>query len=90
MAEKTFFQLLISVSGVGPKLAKDILSNIQAEDLARALVQGDLNRLSAVPGIGRKTAERLVLELKSKVMKLDVSSSAQEDARPLHAVDNQR
>ena len=79
LTEKTFFQLLISVSGVGPKLAKDILSNIQVEDLARALVQGDLNRLSAVPGIGRKTAERLVLELKSKVMKLDISSSAQGD-----------
>jgi len=77
LAEKTFFQLLISVSGVGPKLAKDILSNIQVEDLARALVTGDLNRLSAVPGIGRKTAERLVLELKSKVMKLDISSTQQ-------------
>lgn len=73
LAEKTFFQLLISVTGIGPKLGKDILSNIPVEELARALGQGDLVRLSAIPGIGRKTAERLVLELKSKVLKLDIS-----------------
>lgn len=76
LAEKTFFQLLISVSGIGPKLGKDILSNIQVEDLARAITQGDLTRLSAIPGIGRKSAERLVLELKSKVLKLDISLPA--------------
>jgi Holliday junction DNA helicase RuvA len=71
--EKNFFQLLISVSGIGPKMGKDILSNIQVEDLGQAIVRGDLVRLSAIPGIGRKTAERLVLELKEKVMKLDLS-----------------
>jgi Holliday junction DNA helicase RuvA len=75
--EKIFFQLLISVSGIGPKLAKDILSNIQVKELASAIVRGDLARLSAVPGIGKKTAERLVLELKDKVQKLEfVGSSA--------------
>ncbi len=74
--EKNCFQLLISVSGIGPKLGKDILSNIQVEDLARAVTQGDLARLSAIPGIGRKTAERLVLELRSKVLKLDISHPA--------------
>jgi Holliday junction DNA helicase RuvA len=67
--EKQFFQLLISVSGVGPKLAKDILSNIQPEELAAAIIRGDCNRLSAIPGIGRKTSERLILELKEKVVK---------------------
>jgi Holliday junction DNA helicase RuvA len=72
-AEKNFFQLLISVSGIGPKMGKDILSNIQVADLGQAIVRGDLARLSAIPGIGRKTAERLVLELKEKVLKLDVS-----------------
>ncbi len=76
LAEKAFFQLLISVSGIGPKLGKDILSNIQVGDLARAITQGDLARLSAIPGIGRKSAERLVLELKSKVPKLDISLPA--------------
>lgn len=79
-AEKDFFQLLISVSGIGPKMGKDILSNIQVEDLGRAIVHGDLARLSAIPGIGRKTAERLVLELKEKVMKLDHSLPAMEGA----------
>ena len=63
--EKSFFQLLIAVSGVGPKLARDILSNIQPGPLAQALSQGDLGKLSSIPGIGKKTAERLVLELNS-------------------------
>jgi len=70
-SEKSFFQLLIAVSGIGPKLARDILSNIQPPQLAAALMQGDLHKLSAIPGIGKKTAERLVLELKEKVGKLD-------------------
>ncbi len=69
--EKSFFQLLISVSGIGPKLARDILSNIQPPQLAAALMQGDLHKLSAIPGIGKKTAERLVVELKDKAGKLD-------------------
>jgi Holliday junction DNA helicase RuvA len=74
--EKLFFQLLISVSGIGPKLGKDILSNIQVTDLAAAITRGDLARLSSVPGIGKKTAERLVLELKDKVQKLEFAGSA--------------
>jgi Holliday junction DNA helicase RuvA len=72
--EKSFFQLLISVTGVGPKLARDILSNIQPGPLSQALLQGDLLKLSGIPGIGKKTAERLVLELKDKAGKLDMSS----------------
>ncbi len=85
--EKSFFQLLIAVSGVGPKLARDILSNIQPGPLAQALKQGDLNKLSTIPGIGKKTAERLVLELKDKVAKLDISSLPAVDARQLPADD---
>lgn len=68
--EKRFFQLLITVSGVGPKLARDILSNIQPDELATALCRSDIVRLSNIPGIGKKTSERLVLELKDKVVKL--------------------
>lgn len=75
--EKQFFQLLLGVSGVGPKLARDILSNIQPEELSSALVRGDLARLSAVPGIGKKSAERLVLELKDKVIKLGLATEKQ-------------
>jgi len=71
--EKSFFQLLISVSGVGPKLARDILSNIQPAPLAQALMQSDIQKLSSIPGIGKKTAERLILELKEKIGKLDMS-----------------
>ncbi len=65
-AEKELFILLISVSGVGPKLAITILSHIQTSDLALALSQGDIPRLTAIPGIGKKSAERLTLELQDK------------------------
>ncbi len=64
--EKGMFSLLIGVTGVGPKLAVNILSNIPAGELHSALAEGDSKRLSAVPGIGPKTADRLVLELKDK------------------------
>jgi holliday junction DNA helicase RuvA len=84
--EKDFFQLLISVSGIGPKMGKDILSNIQVGELGNAIVRNDLARLSMIPGIGRKTAERIVLELKEKVSKLDLSvpatGGAQKPASP--------
>lgn len=65
-AEKGLFILLIRVSGVGPKLAVAILSHIPVEDLCLALSQGDIPRLTAIPGIGRKSAERLILELQEK------------------------
>jgi len=82
--EKELFQLLIGVSGVGPKLANGILSNSEPSELADSLLRGDLARLSAIPGIGKKTAERLVLELKEKVKKLGLSQPTQ-DAAPAAA-----
>ena len=81
VAEKNFFQLLISVSGIGPKLGKDILSNCQVGDLSQAIQQGNLTRLCAIPGIGKKGAERMVLELKEKVRKLDISVPATGESR---------
>ncbi len=66
--EKEFFALLISVSGVGPKLAVNILSHMAADELAAALVEGDIVRLTGIPGIGKKSAERLVLELQEKAI----------------------
>jgi len=69
LEEKQMFTLLLSVSGVGPKLALNILSNIPAEQLRSALASGDSNQLNNVPGIGKKTAERLILELQEKVRK---------------------
>jgi len=66
-AEKEMFELLISVSGIGPKIALSLLSGIQTDDLKNAIQSSDISRIIAVPGIGRKTAERLVLELRTKV-----------------------
>jgi len=65
--EKDLFVLLIGVSGVGPKLAVNILSNIPADELRQALANGDSKRLACIPGIGKKTAERLVVDLREKV-----------------------
>ena len=65
--EKEMFELLISVNGIGPKSALSLLSGIQTDELKSAIQSGDVSRIIAIPGIGRKTAERLVLELRSKV-----------------------
>ena len=72
--EKELFTLLLSVQGIGPKLAVNILSNIPAGELSSALSQGDDKRLAAIPGIGKKTAERLILELREKVQKSDAGT----------------
>ncbi len=71
LEEKDLFVILIGISGVGPKLAINILSHIPAGDLKRAIAASDIKRLSGLPGIGKKTAERLVLELKDKVGPID-------------------
>ena len=65
--EKELFGLLIGVSGVGPRLAINVLSGIATHDLERALQEGDLLSLTRIPGVGRKTAERMLVELRDKV-----------------------
>ena len=65
--EKHFFELLLSASGVGPSLALKILSGMSVEELVPAIRGGDLARLTRIPGVGRKTAERIVVELKDKL-----------------------
>jgi len=67
--ERAFFELLIQVSGVGPKLALTILSSFPALTVKKAIVAGDIAVLSSVSGIGKKTAQRIVLELKDKIGK---------------------
>ena len=67
MEEKELFSTLISISGVGPKLAVNILSHIPVDELKSAIRSEDIKRLSGLPGIGKKTAERLVLELKDRI-----------------------
>ena len=64
--EKSLFLMLVSVSGIGPKLSANILSGMGPEDLLRAIATGDADRLRAIPGIGKKTAERIALELKER------------------------
>jgi holliday junction DNA helicase RuvA len=68
--EQALFELLQGVTGIGPRLATNILSGISVEELVPALSEGDLARLRAVPGVGRKLAERLVVELREKVATL--------------------
>jgi Holliday junction DNA helicase RuvA len=75
--EQLLFERLISVSGVGPRLAINILSGIDAAELTSALRASDVARLTRVPGVGKKTAERLVLELKDKLPALSSADEPQ-------------
>jgi Holliday junction DNA helicase RuvA len=70
LLEKEIFQILISVSGIGPKLALNILSGIAPDELLASLQSENVTRLMAIPGVGRKTAERLVFDLKEKVREI--------------------
>ncbi|MCM2256951.1 MAG: Holliday junction branch migration protein RuvA [Vicinamibacteria bacterium] len=74
--EQALFEKLIEISGVGPRLAVTILSGIEVPDLLQALQSGDVARLVRIPGVGKKTAERLVLELKDKVKALGAPEPA--------------
>jgi Holliday junction DNA helicase RuvA len=77
-AEQTLFERLIVVAGVGPRLAIGILSGIETPDLVGALRSGDVARLTRIPGVGKKTAERLVVELKDKMAGLEGIETAPE------------
>src|SRR5437763_9182869 len=66
--EKFAFEKLISISGIGPTLAQKILSGIDAPDLAEAVARGDVRKLSSIPGVGKKTADRIILELRDKLL----------------------
>jgi Holliday junction DNA helicase RuvA len=74
-AERELFVQLLSVNGVGPKVALAIVSGSPAEELRRAIVREDIARFQAIPGIGKKTAERIVLELKEKTAVASVSAA---------------
>ena len=74
--ERRLFLLLTSVSGIGPKLAITVLSGLSAEELIQAIRQNNLVRLVAVPGIGKKTAERLIVELRDRVAPLASPATA--------------
>jgi len=80
--EKHFFEMLISASGVGPALALKILSGMSVEELVPAIRVGDLARLTRIPGVGRKTAERMVVELKDKLEAVAVEAEKPAAASP--------
>jgi holliday junction DNA helicase RuvA len=71
--EKHLFELLISASGVGPVLALKILSGMSVDDLVPAVRSGDLARLTRIPGVGRKTAERMIVELRDKLAAMEIA-----------------
>ena len=72
--ERAVFERLISVSGIGPKLAITVLSGLPTGELVAAIRSNDLQRLVRIPGVGKKTAERIVLELKDKLMGVDAGA----------------
>lgn len=80
--ERALFRLLLATSGVGPKLALSILSGLPVKKLAAALRAGDLATLTGIPGVGKKTAERMVLELRDKVLGLDVDTQPERPPAP--------
>ena len=86
-AERQAFQLLTSVSGIGPRLALAVLSGFAVPDLAVAVRGGDIKRLSSVPGVGKKTAERMVLELREKFGQLEVPGAPGVPRGPLEGID---
>ena len=78
-SEREMFELLLGVSGVGPKVALGIVSGSTPEELRRAIARDDLARFEAIPGVGRKTAQRVVLELKDKLPFADVVGAGARD-----------
>jgi Holliday junction DNA helicase RuvA len=76
LLEQQVFERLIGISGIGPRLAISVLSGIDPRDLVGAVQRGDVARLTTIPGIGRKTAERIVLELKDRLKQLETGAAA--------------
>ena len=94
--EKELFLKVISVSGVGPKLGISILTGLSADELAQAVLTADVKRLSAVKGLGKKTAEKIVLELHGKISAAEIMSvsgdgvvSVAETVAPISAADEE-
>ncbi|HRC87778.1 MAG TPA: Holliday junction branch migration protein RuvA, partial [Thermoanaerobaculia bacterium] len=73
--EKLLFEKLITVSGIGPRLARVILSGMAPEELAAAIQSGEAGRLTRIPGVGKRTAERLVVELRERLDELGAASA---------------
>ena len=74
--EQQLFERLISVSGIGPKVGLAVLSGIEPSDLIRAIEREDIARMTSIPGVGKKTAERIVLELKDRLPRAPIGAAA--------------
>jgi holliday junction DNA helicase RuvA len=83
MREKVLFEKLISVSGIGPKVAISFLSGMSADELIPAIQNQDIGKLSTIPGVGRKTAERVSLELREKIPQLLTESTQAPQEKPM-------
>jgi Holliday junction DNA helicase RuvA len=84
--EQDLFERLIGVSGIGPKVGLAVLSGIEPLDLIHAIERGDLARLTAIPGVGKKTSERIVLELRDRLPRVELAAAGEAlpvDAAPL-------
>lgn len=81
--ELRVFELLISVSGIGPKVANGILSDISVTDFSLAVVSDDVTRLTKISGVGKKTAQRMIVELKDKMNKEDIKTDEVSTLRPV-------
>jgi Holliday junction DNA helicase RuvA len=84
--ERELFMRLISVSGIGPKLGITLMSGMSADEMIAAIKNNNLARLTLIPGVGRKTAERLVVELRDKISNLSLAAAADEGA-PAHTAE---
>ena len=84
--ERDLFRALLRISGVGPRLALSVISSVAISDLAHAAAQGDISRLTTVPGVGRKTAERMLLDLKDRLAELDIAASGLQPVARTEAV----
>jgi len=80
--EQDLFERLIGISGIGPKVALAVLSGIEPAELVRAIERGDLARLTAIPGVGKKTSERIVLELKDRLPRPPIAASGAPSEAP--------
>lgn len=80
--EQELFERLIAISGIGPKVALSVLSGIEPPEFVRAVQTGDVARLTSIPGVGKKTAERIVLELKDRLPRAVVATPVGDDAAP--------
>jgi Holliday junction DNA helicase RuvA len=82
LLEQELFERLIGVGGIGPKVALAVLSGIEPQELIRAIQRGDLARLTAIPGVGKKTSERIVLELKDRLPSAQIAATGAAEAAP--------